>query len=241
MTDGEAKKPSKPRTMRMTRADRAEPYFAIYCALGMERSLKSVAEVCQRAGMKIGLRTLETYSRDYDWPARAVEWDAKRQRGDSIPEAALALAIANDVLHAELGKTLVNLSLAHARAQLKEIEEADAKSEWSGQEVARVGDVGVRVSRLAAGQATEKRDVMISLASLVTSDLAILWQKSIEAALSFITSRSPVDESVIEGAFEQAASIYGPGADRLLQSQFRAAGINDVIVGEQGMVEEEDD
>lgn len=130
---------------RPDETDAAWKAFCVYRDLGDERS---IAKALEATGRKPGnSRNWERWSSQYDWTERARAWDDSiidRIRKDREKEL-----IAMRKRHIEAGQAMQSVA---ARSMLKAVNE---KTEIPLEDVPRWMWAGVRIERLAAGEATE--------------------------------------------------------------------------------------
>lgn len=213
-----------PGTKHDKRFRRAELYFALYCALGADRSLRRVVEMCSGTGARIAESTLFNYSSEYEWVRRSGEYDEEREGNYRLDDI-----LRSDVAHAANGRLFQDIAVKFAKKLLTPEGEAVETAEMTPLEMARFLDVGTKIERLATGRATEMREVLVGVYDVVGVGFANLWVRSMDAAMAELR-RAGVDERTIQRARDQAAILYGPEADRLMDQHFRRYGIVDAVV-----------
>lgn len=215
------------RTRRTNRAERADHFFAIYASLGGERTIAKVHQIATGLGIDVGLKTLERYSRDFGWLDRLAAFDAQRQQARM--DARLEHAIANDVSHAELGRALQDL----ARVGVKErtalsIPETEGASPigtgLSGTEISRLADVGVRIERLASGQATERREIVIGMWNAIIVDVHATIVAAVEGAEQQLRDIG-VTPGDIDHVLSTLTGRVARGLDGVVENHLRVTGI----------------
>lgn len=228
--------PPKEPWVPMTRQMRAEPYYLVYSVLGSERSLTKLHEIATAGGLKISKRTLETYSADFDWPARAAQFDAERAYGLGAERDVLARSIADDAMQARLAQNLIKLANVNAERTLAMLSKVgnEELTNLEGPALARVAEVGVRIARAVGVSVMDKRDVMLAVVSLIHGPITQLYTQSFEAAMAYLQSvlGDAFTDEMRENAWREAATLYGPGVDRFIDAAFQSAGIGDVVLGE---------
>lgn len=225
--------PERTRNRRTERAAvrteaKADIFFALYCSLGAERSLALVSARAGEAGVPRSAKTLERYSADYHWQERVREYDERRAA--TVQHVALDQAIANDIQHAQIGRALQELAIAHV-ARHRAL--GTAAPLFGGTEIARLAAEGVRIERLASGQATEIYSVMIEFYGVLIGAFGNLWVESMDAAHEVYAERG-LDQALRQRAHLAAQAVFGPGADRVLQEHFRAVNVGVPLLGQSG-------
>lgn len=226
-----------PRTKRnpsaRARANTAEAasrfFLALYLGLGTDRSIRSVYDYVRAAGVDVSLKTLERYSREYGWVEAAREHDQKR--GDAAQEFTVDQLFSNDARQAQLGRLFQQIAIQEI--ELRVAAPATERRRSSLGDIARIGDVGVRIERLAAGQATEIRQVLVSVYNIFTVEVSNLWKDAAEASEAVYRAGGVEDSTLHDRAYNAAASIFAPGLDRLVQQHFQSVGIRDVLLIDQ--------
>lgn len=131
--------------------------FCTYRDLGPRRTLAKAAEAFYRTehgpadiGATSGEnRTFESWSSHFDWVARAGQWDQAIERATRLEQVEQIREMGRR--HAEAAVTAIaKATEAIANVPAGELKPADA---------ARLLDIGVKVERLARGEATEIQQV----------------------------------------------------------------------------------
>lgn len=229
-SDAPRRRPPRARTKRgdqITRETRAEMYYAMYAVMGVDRSLRALVEVARRAGVPVSKGSLERYSQDFHWVERAAEFD--RERTQIIREDAIQQAIHNDVQHAQLGRLLQRLAIQDV--QRRDAQAPADRVPLTGTEVARLADIGVRIERLASGQATEITEIYTAGWQVIIVQLGEVFTEALENLLRAVEEHYGSDAGLRERFRMAAISVFAPGADRILDQHFRALGIGNVQVG----------
>lgn len=115
--------------------------FALYVALGPERSVPRVHEACRAAGLQIGFNTLKHYSQVDHWPARVKELDQTTQEDVRLMRSAIRASIEAASRIEMGGRALQQLALRGV--QQRGFSDGGASS-LTGAELARLYDVGAR-------------------------------------------------------------------------------------------------
>ncbi len=133
---------------------RTYQYFCVYRDMDpLERSIKKTAEVVRRS---VGM--LWNISARWDWPKRADAYDLYIQR---LKRAAYEKArIEMAERHAKEGTTLQSIAMGGIKDLVDE--RGQVKANLTPTEIVRLLEAGVRIERLARGEATENVDEKIS-------------------------------------------------------------------------------
>lgn len=215
---------------RANTADASARFFlALYLGLGTSRSIKSVYDYARVAGVNIGLKTLERYSREYGWVEAARKHD--EERSQAAVDFSVDQLFSNDARQAQLGRLFQQVAIQEI--ELRVAAPAGERRQATLGDIARIGDVGVKIERLSAGQATEIRQVLVSVYNIFTVEVSNLWKEAAEAAEAVYQAGGVEDRSIHDRAYNAAASIFAPGLDRLVQQHFQSVGIRDVVLIDQ--------
>lgn len=126
-----------------------ERALATYLAGGPTRSLRRLAEDLRAEGLKVSVRTLAAWSSEGAWAQRTAEFD--EARADQTVAELAHEAATMDVRQARLGRALIdNAEQMLAATMSRPLEPRD---------IARFAEVGVRIERLATGEATSRHEV----------------------------------------------------------------------------------
>lgn len=218
--------------------DAAKFFLPIYLGLGVGRSVRKVHELVRAMGITVSVKTLNRYSVLGGWVEAARKFDAERAAegmGLTIDQV-----MANDARQVQLGRLLQETAISEVakRTRLGERAQPGTLSE-----IARLADVGVKIERLASGQATEVRQVLVDVYQLMTVEVAGLWRESFDASRAIYQEQVAEDDVLHARAYQNAGRLFGEGVDRLVGAHFRTLGI-DVAIGPDGdtqTVEEDDD
>src|SRR3990167_5240563 len=85
-------------------AERASLFFALYHALGPERSLESLYSTTAKLGMRVALNTLKRYSVNYRWQAHLAELETQEAQDQGNTHVALVKRM--NVRQAALGRAM---------------------------------------------------------------------------------------------------------------------------------------
>lgn len=214
-------------------AETAQFFLPLYLGLGIGRTIRRVHEIVRQVGVRVSLKTLERYSRDYGWVEAAREFDAKR--ADEIQHVAIDQIMSNKARQAQLGR-LQQETVIQAIANW--VKNPTAQS-FSG--MAAMADSGVRNERLAAGEATEIREVLIGVYQVFLVEAANLWMAGQRAQQAVYEAAGIVDAGLHARAHNAAGEVFGPGMDALVRGNFTQLGIADVVFGDDPAIEERKD
>ena len=141
--------------------------FGVYYQIGPERSLEKMAELCAGMGLKIGLSSLKRYSYTFGWQQRVMEVDAKYQE-ERDAQHAQAIQTMND-RQAGIGRAMQGLGaqgLRNIQASL-----------LNPSEITSLTREGVRIERLAMGEATSRSEVAIQVVNRVILAIVDLFNQ----------------------------------------------------------------
>lgn len=205
------------------REARANLLLAAYLGLGVGRTLDRAREIVAAAGVRMARTTANSYSSDFHFVERAAEFD--KSRTQAVQAVVLDQAIASDIQHAQLGRSLQQLAVTAIAWRLQQAAGGRDPQVPPG-DIARLADIGVKIERLASGQATEIRHVMVEFYGVLIRDLGNLWTDSVNALLD----RLQLAGAEREEAFITAAAVFGPGADRALAQHLHAVGFQEIEI-----------
>lgn len=146
-------------------------YYALYVALGKDRSIKGVLD-CGRT-LRVAtpsLKTLERYSRVYHWQQRVRDFEAGiAARNEEL--------IADTI--AQMNDRQAAAGVALQQLVVDAVEEINSRKpahrNIAPAQLASMLDTGVKVERLARGQATERRDLAVAFVNGMIPTLAQLF------------------------------------------------------------------
>ena len=148
---------------------RAEAFFDIYMMLGSERSLTKLQTILADGGLEISLNTLKTYSSDHNWQLRIQEAQKIAQTQQGTKEVGI-ISEMND-RQSNLGKAMQLLSSRGIR------EAAGNLSQLTVRDSVSLADVGVKLERLARGEATTRQEVANQMISPVIYNIVNMFQQ----------------------------------------------------------------
>lgn len=223
--DGITGRPNGGQRLHQVTAQRADALLTVYLGLGTQRTIKAAWDVAGSMGYTLSLKTVERYSRQFDWQARAAAFDAERRAVEAT--GIMRTAQQADAAHASLGRLMQTVSqqaletrLAKPRAKPGDADAVDDDADppvtpapLTGTEIARLADVGMRNERLALGLATDRREVIMELTNALTFEITTVFQQ----VLMYVPEDKRPD----------AAAVYADGLDRVMQQRRLAAGVTD--------------
>ena len=224
-----------------TRAERAFTYELAYRALGKDRSVQKVWEIARAAGDTVALKTLHLYSADFGWVENARKYDEERRA--VVAQTQLSDAIADNVRHASFGRAFQELALLGIAAKRTDEEgRPRTRVELSGSEIARLGEVGIKIERLASGMATDRMEIMSGAMRVIVEEIGpavMAMLDALSARLDSVTPEMSAAEVVLlmRSAMEGERSTFAIRADNIIEAEFRAYG----LVPEQATVPDEDE
>lgn len=134
-----AGKPARLSSSPRASAERREMLFALYVALGPDRSLPRVHEACRSAGLQISITTIKSYSQRDHWPARVKTLDQTTQEDVRLMRTAIRESIEAAGRIEMGGRALQQLALRGVQQR-----GLNGVSTLTGSELARLYDVGAR-------------------------------------------------------------------------------------------------
>jgi len=146
------------RNRQSRRQARAETYFWMYYQLGPDRSLQKLYEMVATLGPERSLKTLKKYSADFGWQQRITEVDAKLQA--ERENTHLVTIEEMNERQATGGRNLQALATAGMLNYRKKITK-DGLLELSTADLTNLYEKGVKIERLARGEATDRKEAAI--------------------------------------------------------------------------------
>ena len=172
--------------------DKADTLFDIYVAMGQSRTLEKLHDVCADAGLSYSLSSIKDYSKRFNWQQRLADAQEMAQAQKTADHAAL-IAEMNE-RQSRLGTAAQSLAMGGFQNAARNI--ADLSPRDSGY----LADIGVKLERLARGEATTRQDVAVQLLAPVVQNIVALFQQ--------INQLPDEDRRMRE---------FGLGADRILE------------------------
>jgi hypothetical protein len=152
---------------RDTATKRAESLMLIYHALGPTRSLERLARYITGLGLGTSLKTLKTYSANYEWQVRIRELD--QAQAESQQAEHLQLISEMNSNQARLGAALQSVSALSLR-------NISVNPILSARDTGYLAEVGSRLERLARGEATTRQEVAVQMVAPLIQNIVVLFQ-----------------------------------------------------------------
>ena len=152
--------------------NRAEYLYASYLSLGRGRSLGKLHTVLTGLGLKIALSTLKNYCAKGNWLNRASAADADVNADVMMVEESNALAVHIAELnhrHAQAGQALQEISIAGLHAL--------DPHEFTATEVTNMLEKGIKLERLAEGQATSRHELTVQIVEPLVRQIITLLEQ----------------------------------------------------------------
>jgi len=153
---------------RDTATKRAESLMLIYHALGPTRSLERLARYITGLGLGTSLKTLKTYSANYDWQARIRELDQAQAETQQAEHLQLISDMNSN--QARLGAALQNVSALSLR-------NISLNPVLSPRDTGYLAEVGSRLERLARGEATTRQEITSQVLTPVVNNIVMLFNR----------------------------------------------------------------
>ncbi len=215
----------------------ADFYLPIYLGLGMNRSIRRVHEVATAAGVRISIGSLTRYSKVGNWVERARVFDEDMAQ-KAIAGVQIDQIMENRARQVQLGRLLQEVSIAEIqkRRNVRDLAPDSLSS------IARIAEAGFRIERVASGEASDIRTVMVDIYGVLIEQVTHVWMSGMERARAVYEQRGVTDEATHALAWNTAAEQFAPALDTLVRDHFTRLGILDVVIGEvPGETEPEDD
>ncbi len=213
-------------------AERAARWYPVWLVCGLFEGGRRSSEAALAVGAMMGLsdhpapRTLSRWRTAYNWVERAKEFDAERATtGETV---LIESAIADEVRQANLGRVLQQLAASGAATLVKKGDNLALR----GSEIATLAAAGVKIERLASGEATEIHAFMVAQYELLGSSLAPLVLRAVAAAIGRMVEAIPEADraAAIDAAEYAAGEVWGPGVNRIIREHFRTLGLTDIQI-----------
>ena len=177
--------------------------------MGSGRSLRRLAAELGEHGVTVHEDTVRRWSSRYGWQAQVQAFEARRhqeeeQRVDSLARSLSESDAMND-RHATLGQELVRLANDWAR---KLVEKGHPMTPT---DVARWAEAGVRIERLAMGEATSRTEVNRTTYTAVLMGVLELFKAVVQPALPG-DARELVAREFADGVNEITTKVIGDDA-----------------------------
>lgn len=154
---------------------KADFLFMVYRFLGADRSLKRLAETVRLTGVMLSEKTLERYSAKYDWQRRILEVNAVDK--DRREKAFAAQVEQMNQRHVQFAQGLLGLAaggLNFFQQLMKETDRGKTLNMSIGDLISlyRTAQGG---ERLARGQATNRVEIWVDVASTVVEEFSMIF------------------------------------------------------------------
>ena len=181
-------------TDRASVRQKADTLFDVYLMMGESRTLEKLHAICTDAGMghSYSLSTLKAYSQRFNWQQRIPDATERAQAQKSIEHAAVVQEM-ND-RQSRLGTAAQSLAMGGFQQAAKNI------TQLTPRDSGYLADVGVKLERLARGEATMRQDVAVQMVAPIVQNIVVLFQE--------INAIPDPDRRLRE---------FGMGADRILE------------------------
>lgn len=149
--------------------------FMVYRFMGADRSLSKLLEFCGTVRVKISMGTLERYSKKFDWQRRLMELNA--QDKDRQEKAISAQVEAMNHRHAQFAQGLLGLAAGGLNFFQQNMRETDRGKTllMSISELVTLYRTAQSGERLARGQATNKVEIWVDVASTVVQEFSMIF------------------------------------------------------------------
>lgn len=180
---------------------RAEPLFLLYHAMGPTRSLERLQRYVTGLGLKTSLKTLKSYSAQYDWQTRVRELDEAQVEFQQTEHIRVISEMNNN--QARLGAALQTASVQGLRNISLN------PTTLSARDTGYLAEVGSKLERLARGEATTRQAVAHEVLSPVVYNIVTMFQQ-----INLIDDRDDRQREFAMGCdaiLEQAVGPLGDG------------------------------
>ena len=177
--------------------ERAEYLYVSYYSLGgSNRSIARLHALLSGLGLKISLGTLKNYSSKGKWIERALADDAanlpeQRRQANALSERVTEL----NHRHGQYGVALQRMSVSGLRTL--------DPSSFSPSDVTSMMEKGIKLERLAEGQATDRHELTVQIVEPLVRQIVMLFQQV-----------NVVDDEA------KRLREFGLGADRIIEQSF---------------------
>jgi hypothetical protein len=176
---------------------KAESFFVFFSLMGPSRSLEKLHYHATTTGLKISLGQLKRYSIKYRWQERLAE-DAEMVR-EKMVDARVESSVAMNMRQAQLGTALQGLGARGVQSLTGRVDQ------MSFSDAGGLIERGVRVERLAMGEATDRHELTVEIVEPLVHRIVALFQ----------------EVNVVEDANKRMRD-FGFGADAILRDTFGA-------------------
>lgn len=198
----------------------------MYVGLGSDRSLTLLHKLVTDTGITIARSTLANWSRRYGWVLSAAEFDAKQRQAVTV-NVALRDAIVDNGRQAQFGRAFQELALLGiATKRTDEFGRPVNRVDLTGTEIARLGEVGIKIERLASGEATERIDMMSAAMRVITEQVGPAVRQLVGEIDQVCEGLPPEHAQTVRDAMAGAVRRMALEVDRVIDSEFRAYGLS---------------
>jgi hypothetical protein len=144
------------KSARSRTEQKSEGFFLLYFALGNERTLKKVADYCRKIGVGISLKTLELWSRRFNWQSKIAILEARRTNERQMVQK-YAIEEMNKV-QAQVGRAILMVAQRHAEIIRELLDRDPDKPLLAAADIPRFAREGATLERLARGEVTSRNE-----------------------------------------------------------------------------------
>jgi hypothetical protein len=140
----------------------------LYHAMGPSRSLERLHRYVSGIGLDTSLKTLKTYSAQYDWQSRIRDLDEQQAQ----TQRAEHLQTITEMNHnqARLGAALQNVSAMSLR-------NISLNPVLTPRDTGYLAEIGSRLERLARGEATTRQEITSQVLTPVVNNIVVLFNR----------------------------------------------------------------
>lgn len=167
--------------------ERTDALFLVYWQMGPSRSLMALCEVCATVGLKRHLNTFKRWSAKYDWQRRVLEKNAKEktQREQEFSQA-IDQMNERDAMMAQGMKGLIIGAINRYRSRMADDQKyrqgfaaqgvtVTPELDMDFRDMAALSRTAVNIERMARGQAINRTEVWVDIATTVVQEFAIIF------------------------------------------------------------------
>lgn len=172
--------PSNAKLARETRRQEvAEVLFVMYYAMGPERSLESLRDLCATVGLKRHINTFKRYSADFSWQRRILE-KVVGEREEREKDALGQVDKMNEE-HIKINRGLMSIAVAGLNFYTSQLEQKrsaglPASLKMSVEDIVKLVRQAQLGERLARGQATSRAEVVVEVISTFVQEFALIFK-----------------------------------------------------------------
>jgi hypothetical protein len=148
---------------------RADGFFDIYLAMGEGRSLPKLKGILADGGLRLTLNTLKNYSAKYDWQER-LRTAYDQAQAQQTRNHTTVIAEMND-RQARVGSAMLQI------AGRGLVQVSNNLGQLTPRDTGYLADVGVKLERLARGEATTRAAVEVEVLAPVVRNIVALFQQ----------------------------------------------------------------